>query len=93
MQADRPNSRCDPMLDAASIRFDEDYQQFFNHMSGQGRKLPPPVDNRTLYQELPGLLQHKINAHGQLLGPHGGVMRGIQIATCKHRSAWGSRRR
>ena len=58
-------------------RFDEDYTAFYSAMAAQGRKLPPPVDSRTLYQELPGLLQHKLNAHGQLhggLGLRGGVI-------------------
>jgi hypothetical protein len=46
-----------PGIEHADIRFDEDYARFYEAYSGQ-RKLPPPVEGRTLYSEL-GLLQHK----------------------------------
>jgi hypothetical protein len=43
---------------------DEDYARFYEAFSGQ-RKLPPPVEGRTLYSEL-GLLQQKqMLAHQQ----------------------------
>lgn len=44
-------------MEHADIRFDEDYARFYEAYSGQ-RKLPPPVEGRTLYSEL-GLLQQK----------------------------------
>ena len=43
------------MMQATSdVRFDEDYARFYALYSGQ-RKLPPPVEGRTLYQDVPGL--------------------------------------
>lgn len=47
-----------PAMDNTDIRFDEDYARFYEAYSGQ-KKLPPPVEGRTLYNELPGLLQQK----------------------------------
>lgn len=44
-------------IEHGDIRFDEDYARFYEAYSGQ-RKLPPPVEGRTLYSEL-GLLQQK----------------------------------
>lgn len=58
------------MIDG-DIRFDEDYARFYEAYSGQ-RKLPPPVDARTLYQELPPIMQQKLRAavgHGSMQGP------------------------
>lgn len=37
----------------ADIRLDEDYDRFYAAQVASGKKLPPPLDNRTLYQELP----------------------------------------
>ncbi len=37
----------------ADIRLDEDYDRFYHAQIASGKKLPPPLDNRTLYQELP----------------------------------------
>ena len=37
----------------ADIRLDEDYDRFYHAQVASGKKLPPPLDNRTLYQELP----------------------------------------
>lgn len=52
-------------MEHADIRFDEDYARFYEAYSGQ-RKLPPPVEGRTLYSEL-GLLHQKqqLLAHQQ----------------------------
>lgn len=36
----------------ADIRLDEDYDRFYQAQIASGKKLPPPLDNRTLYQEL-----------------------------------------
>eukprot|EP00775_Hariotina_reticulata_P010966 gene10966-11121_t len=57
-----------PGIEHADIRFDEDYARFYEAYSGQ-RKLPPPVEGRTLYSEL-GLLQQKQHmlAHQGMLG-------------------------
>ena len=44
-------------IEHGDIRFDEDYARFYEAYSGQ-RKLPPPVEGRTLYSEL-GLLHQK----------------------------------
>jgi hypothetical protein len=44
-------------IEHGDIRFDEDYARFYEAYSGQ-RKLPPPVEGRTLYSEL-GLMQQK----------------------------------
>jgi hypothetical protein len=46
-----------PIDPTADIRYDEDYARFYDLYSGQ-RKLPPPVDGRTLYTEL-GLLHQQ----------------------------------
>ncbi|KAI8476986.1 MAG: hypothetical protein J3K34DRAFT_203570 [Monoraphidium minutum] len=46
-----------PIDPTADIRYDEDYARFYEAYSGQ-RKLPPPVDGRTLYTELGLLHQH-----------------------------------
>lgn len=55
------------------IRYDEDYARFYEVYSGQ-KKLPPPVEGHTLYQELPGLFQHaRLGGHqGLMPGAHGG---------------------
>jgi hypothetical protein len=37
----------------ADIRLDEDYDRFYQAQIASGKKLPPPLDNRTLYQDLP----------------------------------------
>jgi hypothetical protein len=55
-------------IEHGDIRFDEDYARFYEAYSGQ-RKLPPPVEGRTLYSEL-GLLQQK----QQLLAQHQSMM-------------------
>lgn len=64
-----PNARATPVgQHLGDIRFDEDYARFYEMYSGQ-RKLPPPVADRTLYQEVPGLfpsrLQQQLGAVGQ----------------------------
>lgn len=57
--ADQPSSsRGFTPVDSTDIRYDEDYARFYEAYSGQ-KKLPPPVEGRTLYNELPGLLQQK----------------------------------
>ena len=45
--------RWTPADGLADIRFDDDYEKFYAAQLGAGRKLPPPVDNRTLYNDLP----------------------------------------
>jgi hypothetical protein len=67
--ADPANAgRAWPGIEHGDIRFDEDYARFYEAYSGQ-RKLPPPVEGRTLYSEL-GLLQQK----QQLLAQQQGMM-------------------
>jgi hypothetical protein len=59
-------------IEHADIRFDEDYARFYEAYSGQisgQKRLPPPVEGRTLYSEL-GLLQQK----QQLLAQHQGML-------------------
>ncbi|KAF6244116.1 hypothetical protein COO60DRAFT_117928 [Scenedesmus sp. NREL 46B-D3] len=51
------SSRAWPGIENSDIRYDEDYARFYEVFSGQ-RKLPPPVEGRTLYSEL-GLLQQQ----------------------------------
>ncbi len=57
------------------IRYDEEYARFYMEYTNQGRKLPPPLEGRTLYQEF--LQQHANrlgaagHAHSQLLGNAG----------------------
>lgn len=52
------NTRHTPMEHALTdIRLDEEYAKFYMEYSGQ-RKLPPPLDGRTLYQELQQRLGH-----------------------------------
>lgn len=55
-------------IEHGDIRFDEDYARFYETYSGS-RKLPPPVEGRTLYSEL-GLLQQK----QQLLAQQSGML-------------------
>eukprot|EP00879_Flechtneria_rotunda_P023680 GHRR01025065.1.p1 GENE.GHRR01025065.1~~GHRR01025065.1.p1 ORF type:complete len:206 (-),score=32.15 GHRR01025065.1:105-722(-) len=62
------SSRAWTGMEHADIRFDEDYARFYEAYSGQ-RKLPPPVEGRTLYSEL-GLLQQK----QQLLAQQSGML-------------------
>lgn len=62
------SSRAWSGIEHADIRFDEDYARFYEAYSGQ-RKLPPPVEGRTLYSEL-GLLQQK----QQLLAQQQGML-------------------
>ncbi|KAF5825338.1 hypothetical protein DUNSADRAFT_11431 [Dunaliella salina] len=58
------------------IRYDEDYLRFYQEYSGQ-RKLPPPIDGRTFFQELPGYLQQTRLGSQLNSGPGpGGLTRG-----------------
>ena len=52
------HARARAPFEHADIRFDEDYPRFFETFGAQ-RNLPPPVNGRTLYQELPALLQQQ----------------------------------
>eukprot|EP00983_Pelagomonas_calceolata_P028109 881432-Pelagomonas_calceolata.AAC.4 len=58
---------------------DTEIQQSFLHREYSGqRKLPPPIDGRTFFQELPGYLQQSRHLGSQLnagTGP-GGLARG-----------------
>eukprot|EP00798_Chlamydomonas_sp_ICE-L_P020342 gene20342-27104_t len=66
---DEQSSQQSIMAEAlGDIRLDEDYEQFYQNYSGQ-RKLPPPVQGRTLYQELPGLMRPRM----QSMGMHPGL--------------------
>ena len=44
------------------IRYDEDYDKFYKAVAGTpGLKLPPPLDSRTLYSDLPHFNQPHID--------------------------------
>lgn len=49
------------------IRYDEDYAKFYEAY-GQACKLPPPIEGRTLYQDIPGLLQRSRLGQQMLAG-------------------------
>lgn len=70
--------RSTPIDPVGDIRFDEDYARFYELYSGQ-RKLPPPVEGRTLYQEVPSLFPNKLQAQqqAQLLAGAGLVRGGM----------------
>ncbi len=55
---DAATSRGWTPIQHSDIRYDEDYARFYEAYSGQ-KKLPPPVDGRTLYNDLPALLQQQ----------------------------------
>ncbi len=75
-------SRATPGIDQhlGDVRFDEDYARFYEMYSGQ-RKLPPPVEGRTLYQEVPGLfpsrMQQQLGAVGQVQAQQQILSRGV----------------
>lgn len=76
-----PSARATPFgQHLGDIRFDEDYARFYEMYSGQ-RKLPQPVEGRTLYQEVPGLfpsrLQQQLSAGGQVSVPSQILSRGV----------------
>ncbi len=80
--------------DFTDIRVDEDYERFYRAQAASGKKLPPPLDNRTIYNELPqhmsqGLsvqaqaaLAHRLQAGG-VNGLNGGV-HAIQLCITLH---------
>jgi hypothetical protein len=45
-------------IEHTDIRYDEDYARFYEAYAG-AKKLPPPVEGRTLYSDLGILQQHK----------------------------------
>jgi len=50
----------------ADIRCDEDYERFYQQSQAEGgRKLPPPLDNRTVYAQLPPHLQQQLTQQQQ----------------------------
>lgn len=51
-------------IEHTDIRYDDDYARFYEAYSGE-RKLPPPVDGRTLYTEL-GFLQQQQQHQAEL---------------------------
>jgi hypothetical protein len=57
--ADAVNGQRWAPFEHADIRFDEDYPRFFETFGAQQRNLPPPVNGRTLYHELPALLHQQ----------------------------------
>ncbi|KAK9804147.1 hypothetical protein WJX73_005118 [Symbiochloris irregularis] len=59
------DGRWTPADGLADIRFDEDYEKFYAAQLGAGRKLPPPVDNRTLYNDLPLHIQQSYTPQQQ----------------------------
>lgn len=67
-----PDSAFDPRLRGTHIeqhlggdfRFDEDYARFYATYSGP-RKLPAPVEGRTLYQDVPHLYPNKLQQQMQ----------------------------
>lgn len=50
------DGRWTPQDGYRDILCDEDYEKFYRTALGAGRKLPPPLDQRTLYNELPAHL-------------------------------------
>ena len=49
----------------SDIRCDEDYERFYQSQAESGRKLPPPLDNRTVYAQLPPHLQQQLTQQQQ----------------------------
>ena len=65
------------------ILCDEDYEKFYRTALGAGRKLPPPLDQRTLYNELPAHLLQSLTpqqtalAHQALATPPPNSLLGV----------------
>ena len=60
------DGRWTPADGFTDIRCDEDYEAFYQAQLEAGRnKLPPPLDNRTLYETLPSNVQHGLTKHQQ----------------------------
>jgi hypothetical protein len=49
----------------SDIRCDEDYERFYQSQAEAGRKLPPPLDSRTVYAQLPPHLQQQLTQQQQ----------------------------
>ena len=61
------DGRWTPAEGFTDIRCDEDYEAFYRAQLEAGRKLPPPLDNRTLYETLPQHVQHGLTKQQQRL--------------------------
>ena len=61
------DGRWTPSEGFTDIRCDEDYEAFYRAQLEAGRKLPPPLDNRTLYETLPQHVQHGLTKQQQRL--------------------------
>lgn len=49
----------------SDIRCDDDYERFYQSQAESGRKLPPPLDSRTVYAQLPPHLQQQLTQQQQ----------------------------
>jgi hypothetical protein len=61
------DGRWTPAEGYTDIRCDEDYEAFYRAQLEAGRKLPPPLDNRTLYETLPQHMQQGLTKQQQRL--------------------------
>ena len=59
------DGRWTPAEGFTDIRCDEDYEAFYRAQLQAGRKLPPPLDNSTVYLQLPPHLQHGLTQQQQ----------------------------
>lgn len=64
-----PASRLSAADSYTDIRYDEDYDKFYHSTAGTGVKLPPPLDHRTLYHDLPQFSQPPAGGDGVRLRP------------------------
>ncbi len=56
--------------DFTDIRVDEDYERFYRAQAASGKKLPPPLDNRTIYNELPQHMSQGLSVQAQAALAH-----------------------
>ena len=59
------DGRWTPSDGFTDIRCDEDYEKFYRAQTEAGRKLPPPLDPSTVYQQLPVHLQQGLTPQQQ----------------------------
>ncbi len=56
--------------DFTDIRVDKDYERFYRAQAASGKKLPPPLDNRTIYNELPQHMSQGLSVQAQAALAH-----------------------
>ena len=60
------DGRWTPSADGFSdLRLEEDYPQFYQSYAEAGRKLPPPMEDLTVYNQLPPRLQQQLTSQQQ----------------------------